>query len=164
MADSDRLAVLFIAGAGSLVVLGKIFGQVNPPPRSAPAKNVINPRESLPTGWGGVNRQQFQSGHTNNMPTNESAEQGYGVGPERQWPHYPHTEQPNPYRNLNVMQRSGGDSYSTDVYRPEVVAYWALALAREQDQSAVKQRQRAGAVINQPASVPFVQTVTPGGY
>lgn len=164
MANNDQLVAIFVAGAGSMVILSKIFGQVNPPPRGPQARNVVNPRESLPTGWGAVNKQQFQSGHTQNLPTNESAEQGYGVGPERKWPHYPHAELPNPYRNMNVLQRSGGDSYSTDVYRPEVVAFWAQALARESADAAVKQRQRAGAVINQPASIPFVQTVTPGGF
>jgi hypothetical protein len=152
-------------GSGNIEVY--LTGQLDPGDPEIDAQIIVNPANAHPTGWGTPNAQQFQSGHTNNVPTNESAEQGVGVGPERKWPHYPHAEQPNPFRNLNVLQRSGMDTYSADVYRPEVVAYWAQALANNIAQSPVKQRSRANPVVNQAVSVPFVETVppvSPGGY
>src|SRR3954451_1928955 len=143
---------------GGVDVHEMINGQADPhdPPG---ALTMVNPAESLPTGWGAPNDQQFQSGHTNNLRTNASAEQGYGVGPERAWAHYPHATNPNPFRRLNARQRDGGDAYSPDVYRPEVVAYWAGALSYEEAAVPVKVRQRGGAVVNQPPSQPFVATV-----
>ena len=119
-----------------------------------------------PTGYGPPNQQQYQSGHTQNLVTNPSAEQGQGVGPERLWPHYPHAEQPNPFRNLNVFQRSGQDSYSPNVYRPEVAAYWAQSLGIEQQSSATRNRSPVAPVVDQYPSVPYVQTIGPypGGY
>jgi hypothetical protein len=153
-------------------VFEMLSGQVDP--RNPPGVLVVvNPAESPPTGWGAFNDQQFQSGHTNNLRTNESAEQGYGVGPERAWAHYPHATNPNPFRRMGAFARDGGDAYSADIYRPEVVAYWANALAHERAAAPVKVRQRPGAVANQAASQPFVSTVpdlgpsplmSPGGY
>lgn len=144
-----------------------IFGQVDPRDPPALPLVVVNPAESFPTGWGSPNVQQFQSSHTNALQTNESAEQGYGVGPERQWAHYPHATNPNPFRGLGSFQRDGGDSYSTDVYRPEVVAYWSGALAYEMAAVPVKHAMRPSPVVNQAASQPYVSTVdpiSPGGY
>lgn len=176
MASSDTYAYVISAAALLGVAYGATHGAPTPTeaingqvdPRNPPGPLIIvNPAESTPTGWGAPSVQQFQSGHTNNQPTNESAEQGWGVGPERSWPHYPHATNPNPFRALNVLLRNGTDSYSTNVYRPEVVAYWAQALAYEQSSAPVKNRQRPGAVQNQAASTPYVATVpplTPGGY
>lgn len=152
---------------GGASVLSRISGQVDPHnPETGPSV-VVNPREFGITGWGDPNRQQFQSGHSQNVVTNESAEQGWGVGPERAWPHYPTPDNPNPYRNLNVYQRSGTDTYSTLIYRPEVVAYWAQALGLSLSQAPVKQRSPVNPVVNQEPSVPFVTTIapiSPGGY
>jgi hypothetical protein len=127
---------------------------------------VVNPDNVQPTGVGSPNEQQYQTGHTNNVRTDPSAEQGEGVGPERQWPHYPHVDQPNPFRNLNVMQRSGGDSYSPDVYRPEVAAFWGQALINEEGVRGRKQTSPVAPVSNQAPSVPYVEVlpVFPGGY
>jgi hypothetical protein len=128
---------------------------------------VVNPAEAGPTGWGAPNLQQFQSGHTNNLRTNESAEQGYGVGPERQWGHYPHATNPNPFRRAAAFLRDGGDTYSAHVYRPEVVAYWANALAHEQAATPVKVAMRPDPIVAQPPSIPYsaaVAPISPGGY
>jgi hypothetical protein len=144
-----------------------IDGQLDPSDPEIDAQTIVNPLNSPPTGWGSPNDQQYQSGKTNNVTTNESAEQGMGVGPERKWPHFPHATNPNPFRNLNVLQRSGMDTYSTDIYRPEVVAFWAQALENNIGQAPVKQRSRVNPVVNQAQSVPFVETVppvSPGGY
>lgn len=144
-----------------------IAGQVDPHDPELGAQIVVNPREFGVTGWGDDNEQQFQSGHTNNLRTNPSAEQGWGVGPEREWPHYPVADQPNPFRNLNVMQRSGSDTYSADVYRPEYVAYWHQALVNELAAEPVKQRGYGYPTIyDSPASayVDTVPPVMPGGY
>lgn len=153
---------------GTLDVLSKIGGQVDPHNPEIDAAIIVNPREFGITGWGDWNNQQFQSGHTNALITNESAEQGFGVGPERKWPHYPTPDNPNPYRAKNVLRRMGGDSYSDQVYRPEVTAYWAQALGYELSQEHAKHRFTGRtAVVNQDPSIPYVSTITPlrpGGY
>ncbi len=152
---------------GTLDVLARISGQVDPLDPAIGPEIIVNPHEWTPTGWGPENEQPFQSGHTNNLITNPSAEQGMGVGPERRWAHYPHVEQPNPYRNLNAYQRAGGDAYSTLVYRPEVVAFWAQALHVEAQTVNTRHRGPLAPVVNQEPSVAFVTTVppiTPGGY
>lgn len=113
-----------------------------------------------------VTTQLFQSGHTNNLITNESADQGLGVGPERRMAHYPTADNPNPYRNLNATFRNGGDTYSAQIYRPVVTAYWAQALGLELSQGKVKQRPNRG-TVNQAPSQPYTNVVppmTPGGY
>lgn len=130
---------------------------------------IVNPSESPPTGWGAPNAQQFQSGYTNNVPTRQSLEQGQGVGPERAWPHYPHAEQHNPFRNKNALQRSGMDSYSPDIYRPEAVAYWQQAIINSLANAPAMNRSPVTPVINQVPSTPYVDTVpqytaTAGGY
>lgn len=144
----------------------RIAGQVDPAqPRIGP-QGVVNPYEDLPTGWGPDNDQQFQSGHTNNVVTNESAEQGWGVGPERAWAHYPHVEQLNPFRALNAFQRNGEDGYSDLIYRPAVVAFWQQALEAENAAAATRHVGRRG-VVNQAPSAPYVTTIPPimpGGY
>lgn len=122
---------------------------------------VVNPAESPPTGWGAPNHQQFQTGHTQNVKTNYSAEQGQGVGPERKWPHYPHVENPNVYRNLNVYQRSGTDAYSVEVYRAESAAYWTQALYNSMQHAPDKFRSPQTPVINQAPSVPYVDVIQP---
>jgi hypothetical protein len=153
---------------GSEDVLSKMFGQVDPHNPEIDAAIIVNPREFGITGWGDWNNQQYQSGHTQNLPTNESAEQGMGVGPERKWPHYPTPDNPNPYRALNILRRMGGDSYSTMVYRPETTAYWAQAIGYELSQEPAKHRFTGRtAIVNQQPSVPYVTTISPvrpGGY
>lgn len=124
---------------------------------------VVNPREFGPTGWGDYNNQLFHSGHTQNIPTNESAEQGMGVGPERKWPHYPTPDQPNPYRNMGIYQRNGTDGYSLYIYRNVAAAYWAQAIGYELSQAQVRHRSTPYGTTQQPPSVPFVSTVTPIG-
>lgn len=142
-------------------------GQVDPAePHTGPLTYVL-PAESPPTGWGSANEQQYQTGHTQNVVTHPSMEQGQGVGPERAWPHYPHAENPNPFRMLNAMQRSGMDSYSPDVYRPEVVAYWEQALDVNQAAARTRHRGPVNPVIDQAPSVPYVDTIPQygaGGY
>lgn len=152
---------------GSRDVHELIFGQVDPHDPPIDALVVVNPAEAGPTGWGAPNLQQFQSSHTNALQTNESAEQGYGVGPEREWAHYPHATNPNPFRRAAAFQRDGGDTYSALIYRPEVVAYWSNALAHEAAATPVKMAMRPDPVVVQPPSVPFVDAVppiSPGGY
>lgn len=144
-----------------------IFGSTGADAPPIDAQIIVNPAESPPTGWGAPNVQQFQSSHTNNLRTNQSAEQGFGVGPERKWAHYPHAVNPNPFRRLPAFLRDGGDSYSADVYRPEVVAYWAGALAFEAAAVPVRNAMRPSPVVNQAPYQPFVSSVppiSPGGY
>lgn len=149
-------------------LLVQFGGEVDPKePHLGPLTYVL-PAESPPTGWGSGNDQQYQTGHTQNTVTNPSMEQGSGVGPERAWPHYPHAVNPNPFRMLNAFQRSGTDSYSADIYRPETAAYWNMALDVNQMTAATRQRSPVNPVLDQFPSVPFVDTVpqyaTPGGY
>jgi hypothetical protein len=155
-----------VHSAGPTNVYEMLSGQADP--RDPPGVlALVNPAESPPTGWGAFNLQPYQSGHTNNLVTNPSAEQGAGVGPERVWGHYPHATNPNPFRRFNVTLRDGGDAYSPDVYRPRAVVYWANALRYEEAAVPVKVRQGPPAVVNQAPSQPYVATVpprTPGGY
>lgn len=142
-------------------ISGYWTGQVsNVEPRIGP-QIVVNPAESPPTGWGAPNDQQFQTGHTQNVPTNPSAEQGFGVGPERKWPHYPHAVNTNPFRSLNAWQRSGTDNYSSQIYRAESSAFWYQAIIDSLQHTPDKQRSPVNPVINQAPSVPYVATVTP---
>jgi hypothetical protein len=153
--------------SGTRDVYELINGQVDPRNPPIDAQIIVNPAESLPTGWGAPNDQQFQSSHTNTLPTNPSAEQGFGVGPERAWAHYPHATNPNPFRRMAAFLRDGGDSYSTLVYRPEVVAFWAQALAHEAAAAPVKHAMRPDPVVNPFPSMPYVEAVaasSPGGY
>jgi hypothetical protein len=122
---------------------------------------IVNPAESPPTGWGSPNNQNFATGHTSNVPTNESAEQGMGVGPERKWPHYPHAENPNPFRALNVWRRSGTDTYSSQVYRAEAAAYWHQGIIDSLQHAPDKQRSPVNPIIGQAPSVPYVDSVPP---
>ena len=152
---------------GTRDVYEMIFGQVDPRDPPIDAQIIVNPAESEPTGWGAPNLQQFQSGHVNNLVTNPSAEQGHGVGPERAWAHYPHATNPNPFRRMPCFLRDGGDTYSADIYRPEVVAYWANALLHEQAAFPVKHAMVPSGVVNQEPTQPYVATVpplSPGGY
>ena len=152
---------------GTAAVLALMTGQADPHDPEIGPLIVVNPMEIGITGWGSWNEQPYQSGHTNNVVTNESAEQGMGVGPERLWGHYPHATNPNPFRNMNAMQRDGGLVPGANVYRPEVAAYWAGALGMQAQQAHGKQRASGYPTVNQTPSVPFVATVqplTPGGY
>ena len=156
------------AGYTRQALLNALMGQVDPHDPEIGPLIVVNPLELGITGWGPPNEQPYQSGHTNNVRTNQSAEQGMGVGPERKaGGHYPHATNPNPFRNLNAMQRDGGLVQGANVYRPEVVAYWAGALVQQAGQAPSKQRASGYPTVNQVPSVPFVSTVapmTPGGY
>jgi hypothetical protein len=152
--------------SGTRDVYDLINGMVDPLDPPIDAQIIVNPAEAGPTGWGAPNLQPFQSSHTNALGTNQSAEQGYGVGPERAWAHYPHVTNPNPFRRMAAFQRDGGDTYSTLIYRPEIVAFWANALAHEAAAAPVKNAMRPDPVLNQAPSMPYVQSVptSPGGY
>lgn len=120
----------------------------------------VNPEEYGPTGYGDFNVQPFFTGHSQNVPSNPAAEQGWGVGPARRWAHYPKVDSPNPYRNKTVHLRNGA--------LPWVVAdsslYERTQLAWEQQWDQYKQRRPVAAVVPVPTSVPFAQTVpTYGG-
>lgn len=144
-----------------------IAGQADPHDPEIGPLIVVNPAEYGETGWGDDNAQAFQSGHTNALPTNASASQGFGVGPERRWAHYPYVDQPNPFRRANVLARDGGDGYSPLVYRPEVVAYWHQALVHELQAEPMRRRGSGYPVIADPATAAFVdvtQPVSAGGY
>lgn len=146
---------------------------------------VVNSRPIGPVGWGDQNgslidlgsetdnndyddfvqlvpQQLFQTGHTQNRVTEDSAEYGMGVGPERKRCHYPYVDQPNPYRRHDAYGRwaLGDDSR----YRQEVVAYWAQAQDYEMLMASSKQRSPVNPIVDQFPSQPFVESLTPGGY
>lgn len=152
---------------------------------------VVNPEESGVTGWGDANAslidpyatdhgvdngdsnidsdipvtfQLFQTGHTQNQVTEDSAEYGQGVGPERKVSHYPYADQPNPYRNHDAYGRMA--LTDADMYRPEVVAYWAQALGYEMAQAQVKQRSPVTPIVDQAPSQPYTDALIagPGGF
>lgn len=154
-------------GAHGENLLAYFGGEASPQEPHLGPLVVVNPAEAPPTGWGPPNRQQFQTGFTNNVPTKQSMEQGMGVGPERAWPHYPHAENPNVFRNLNCLQRAGTDAYSPNVYRPEAVAYWQQAIIDSISISHTKMRSPVTPVVDQAPSTPYVSVIpqyNAGGY
>lgn len=120
----------------------------------------VNPLVYGPTGFGPWNAQAFETGHTQIVQADPGAEQGWGVGPARQWAHYPHDEAPNPDRNMGQHLRNG--------QLPWVVAdssyYERTQLAWEQQWAPFKHRSPVAPVVQVPASVPYVNTMpTYGG-
>ena len=118
-------------------------------------EDVVNPAVHGPQGFGDWNVQPYYTGHSQNIPSNPGAEQGWGVGPARRWAHYPKVESPNPARNEGQHLRNGS--------LPWVVAdsslYERSQLAWQQQWEPYKFRRSASAVVPVPPSVPFVQTV-----
>jgi hypothetical protein len=133
-------------------------------PNNAQAQNLgplfyVPVWQAEPAGLGPPNQQQFQSGHTQNVKQNPSAEQGIGRSPGQRWPHYPHVQQFNPFRRTQVLQRDGQDGYSSQVYRPEISLIHLQALY--QNQASIK-FQSPMAVINPAPSIPYTFAVPQG--
>lgn len=121
----------------------------------------VNPQEFGPTGFGPyVNEWVYESGHTQIILSNPSAEQGWGVGPARRWAHFPIEDSPNPFRNRMVHMRNGDFPWVTvDSY-----LYERTQLAWEQQWDPYMQRSPVTPVVNVSPSVPFGSTVpTYGG-
>ena len=135
----------------------QINGQTS---NEAVAETWVNNAVHGPQGFGDWNVQPYETGHTQNIVSDPSTEQGWGVGPARRWAHYPKVESPNPYRNFGAHLRNGA--------LPWVVAdsslYERSQLAWEQQWDQFKFRSPVNPVIGVAPSVPFVQTVpTYGG-
>lgn len=143
-----------------------IYGELDPADNYFGPDIVVNPSESPPTGIGAPNVQQFQTGHLNNQKVDYSLFQGVGVGPERQWPHYPHAENPNMFRRTQVMQRDGTDSYSDMIWRGEESPIWLEAIAHEQLAERTRERSPVNPIVEQTPSLTFTESIagTPGGY
>lgn len=123
----------------------------------------INPEVLGPTGYGPWNDPtNFQTGHSQNIPSNPSSEQGWGVGPARAWAHYPQSECPNPDRNMGQHLRNGQYPYVS----AETNLYYRTQLAWEEQWSIYKFRSPVAPVVQVAPSVPYVQTVPTygGGY
>lgn len=117
-------------------------------------------------GVGPDNFQQFQSGVTNAIPDNPSAEQGMGRAPGWQWAHMPHVQQFNPARLAGAYMQDGGGfhAFSERVQRSPIWPEGYLNYAQHPNQHAVWP---GIATINQPETPAFVESVPPimpGGY
>ena len=62
-------------------------------------EDVVNNRVLGPQGFGDWAIQTGQDGHSQNILSDPSSEQGWGVGPARRFAHYPYQDAPNPARN-----------------------------------------------------------------
>lgn len=121
----------------------------------------VNVQQYGPTGLGPFNDERlYESGHTQITQANPSAEQGWGVGPERAWAHYPIEQLVNPFRNRMVHCRNGELPWVT----ADSNLYERTQLAWEQQWDPFKQRSPVSPVVPVATSVPFVATVpTYGG-
>jgi hypothetical protein len=124
-------------------------------PNGAVWENVVNNAVYGPQGFGDWNVQAFETGHTQNRPSDPSSEQGWGVGPARRWAHYPKTDSPNPARNEGQHLRNGELPWVS----VETALYYRTQLEREQSWGPYKARSPVAPVVQVPVSVPFVQTV-----
>src|ERR1700733_7591726 len=137
-----------------------IYDQLNDETSNeAYSEGWVNPQVYGEQGFGAFNEQDFQSGHTQIILSNPSAEQGWGVGPARRWAHYPIEDSPNPYRNRMNHMRNGQLAYVSS----ESSLYERAGLAWEEQFSPYKQRSPLAPVVPVPASVPFVATVPTWG-
>jgi hypothetical protein len=118
-------------------------------------ENVVNPAVHGPQGFGDWNVQPYESGHSQNIPSNPAAEQGWGVGPARRWAHYPKVESPNPARNEGQHLRNGSLPWSV----ASTWLYYRTQLAWEEQWSPYKYRRPVPVNVPVAQSVPFVQTV-----
>lgn len=124
-------------------------------PNVASALEWVNPAVTMPPNFGAWNEQWFESGHTQAIPSNPSAEQGWGVGPARRWARWPFSELTNPFRNRMVHMRNGELPW---VYA-DTALYWRTQEEWQQQWDGVKFRSPVAPVVGVPASVPFVATV-----
>ena len=129
-------------------------------PNEAYVENVVNNAVYGPQGFGDWNVQAFETGHTQVIQANPATEQGWGVGPARQWAHYPKVESPNPYRNEGQHLRNGQLPWVT----ASSALYYRTQLEFEQQWANYKARSPVAPVVPVAPSVPYVQTVpTYGG-
>ena len=119
------------------------------------AENVVNNAVYGPQGFGDWNVQPYYSGHSQNIVSDPSAEQGWGVGPARRWAHYPKVESPNPARNEGQHLRNGSLPWVVT----DSALYYRTQLAWEQQWDQFKQRRPVAATVPVAQSVPYVQTV-----
>jgi hypothetical protein len=118
-------------------------------------EEVINPAVYGPQGFGDWSTAPYESGHTQIVLSNPSAEQGWGVGPARRWARMPVTDNPNPCRNANVHLRNGALPWVTQ----DSYLYERSGIEWELQFQQYKQRNPVTPVIPVATSVPFVQTV-----
>jgi hypothetical protein len=126
-------------------------------PNGAYGEAWVNTGIIGPTGIGPYNDEtKYESGHTQIIQSNPSAEQGWGVGPARRWAHYPIEQNVNPFRNRMVHCRNGELPW---VYA-DTQLYYRTQLEVEQQWDPYKQRSPVSPIVGVPASVPF-STVVP---
>ena len=118
-------------------------------------EDVVNNAVYGPQGFGDWNVQAYQTGHTQNLPSDPAKEQGWGVGAARRWAHYPKTESPNRARNFGQHLRNGQLPWVSN----ESKLYERTQLAREQSWAPYKARSPVAPVVPVAPSVPYVQTV-----
>lgn len=125
-------------------------------PNGAYGEAWVNTGIIGPTGIGPYNDEsKYESGHTQIIQSNPSAEQGWGVGPARRWAHYPIEQNVNPFRNRMIHCRNGELPW---VYA-DTALYYRTQLEVEQAAAPYKQRSPVAPVVPVVQSVPFSVTV-----
>jgi hypothetical protein len=115
----------------------------------------VNPTNPGIPNLGPVNDQPFQSAHTNAVPHNASAEQGWGMDPAILYARYPKVQSTNPYWSMGAFRRMGGLAWWVpgipfgSMTQGEVQAWWA-----SQKRTGTHAR-----LVDVPPNVPFSATV-----
>jgi hypothetical protein len=118
---------------------------------------VVNPDEIGPTGWGPLQDNPYRTAHTTITTRDYSIDRPIG---KSIFAHYPRPRLINPYRNAQTRFRDGMD-VSDLTYRPvreTVHGAGRNTSVRDRDN---RMRGSGAGTIEDPLSVPYVETVPP---
>lgn len=118
----------------------------------------VNPSNPGIPNLGPVNEQDFQSGHSQIVVHNPSAEQGWGLDPAILLPRFPHSENVNPFYARGTMRRNGQFIFTN--------AGLPFGMMTQQNVQALSAQTRQRSTVHSkladvPAMVPYSATVVP---
>lgn len=116
----------------------------------------VNPQNPGIPNLGPVNIQPFESSHTNAMPHNASAEQGWGLDPAILYPRRPNVQNTNPYWSMTQFRRMGGLAWNVPG-----IPFGDVTQQRPQAYAAGRRRPSFthNRLSDVPPNVPFSSTV-----
>jgi hypothetical protein len=120
----------------------------------------VNPENPGIPNLGPVNDQPFYSGHTNAVPHNASAEQGWGLDPAILYPRFPKVQNTNPFWSVGAFRRMGGLAWAAPG-----IPYGDVTQKDGQAYAAARRRPSYthGKLSDIPSNVPYSSTVPVGG-